>query len=212
MVVLGLMTACASGSISTPRGDDKLRTAWYQTVQAGQDVRTLVVLANSSIPCEEPEIADPAELTREQLAIYSSVTRENARIVMMDLYRFHLEDSWVGHYPVHDDADVAWPSYVNATHPHVAKARYRGIDEAELTTDEGLYRLYEPTDYVDVVVDDPGVIQVTRDGDTLWGSFHFDNEDVSGKFRADHCDHVDLLHLLASLDLVDTTPEPESEE
>ncbi len=205
-MLLMALTACASGSIATPTIDDKLRTAWYQTVQSGSDVRMLVALANSDIPCEEPDIDDPAQLTRENLAIYSSVTRENARIVMLDLYRYHLEDSWTGHYPVHADADVAWPSYVNATHPHVARARYRGIDEAEVSVDEGLYRLYEPTEYVDLYVDEPAEVVISREGDVLRGDFHFDNEDVSGTFRAKHCDNVDLLQLLALLDLVDATP------
>ncbi|GEM_PF-3037797 len=206
---LAPLAGCASGSIATPSVDDKLRTAWYQTVQSGNDVRTLVALANSNIPCEEPDIDDPAQLTRENLAIYSSVTRENARIVMLDLYRYHLETSWVGVYPIHVDAEVAWPSYVDATHPHVARARYRGIDEAAVATDEGLYRLYEPTEWVDLYVDEPAEVVITAEGDTLRGTFHFDTEDVSGTFRAQHCDHVDLLQLLALLDLVDTTPEPE---
>lgn len=206
MLGLTLLASCGYGSIATPRVNDRLYTAWYQTVQTGNDVRTLVALANSTIPCEEPDVDDPAQLTRENLAIYSSVTRENARIVMLDLYRYHLEESWVGHYPVYEDADVAWPSYVNATHPHVARARYRGIDEAEVTVDEGLYRLYEPTEYTDLYVDEPAEVVVTREGDVLRGTFHFDTEDVSGTFRARHCDHVDLLQLLALLDLVDATP------
>lgn len=209
MVLLTLLTGCASGTISTPSVDDKLRTAWYQTVQTGGDIRTLVALANSDIPCEEPDIDDPAQLTRENLAIYSSVTRENARIVMIDLYRYHLEESWVGHYPVFADADVAWPSYVDATHPHVARARYRGVDEAEVSTDEGLYRLYEPTDFVDLYVDEPAEVVISREGDVLRGEFHFDAEDVSGTFRAKHCEHADLLQLLALLDLVDPTPAAE---
>ncbi len=206
------LLGCAAGSIETPTHDDQLHTAWYQTIQSGDDVRMLVALANSDIPCEEPETDDPAQLIRENLAIYSSVTRENARIVMLDLYRYVLEESWVGHYPVHLDADVAWPSYVNATHPHVAGARYRGIDEAEVTTDDGLYRLYEPVDYVDVVVDAPAEVIISRDREKVWGEFHFDTQDVSGRFRAKRCEHVDLVQLLALLDLVDTTPEGETSE
>ncbi len=206
MLWLPTLLACAPGTIATPLIDDKLRTAWHQTVQTGAEVRTLVALANSTIPCEEPEIDDPAALTKENLAVYSSVTRENARIVMLDLHRYHLEESWVGHYPVHEDADVAWQSYVDATHPHVARARYRGIDEAEVTTDEGLYRLYEPTEYTDLYIDEPAEVRITREGEALHGSFHFDAEDVSGTFRSEHCPHVDLLQVLALLDLIDTTP------
>jgi hypothetical protein len=205
MIPLSLLAACASGSISTPLHDDQLRTAWYQSIQTGDDIRILVALANSTIPCEEPEVDDPAELTRQNLALYSSVTRENARIVIIDLYRYYLEDTWVGTYPVHQDAAVAWPSYVDSTHPHVAGARYRGIDEAEVSVDEGLYRLYNPIDLVDVQVDEPAEIRITADGETLRGTFHFDTEDVSGRFRAKHCEAVDLLQLLALLDLVDAT-------
>ncbi len=193
-----LLAGCAVGAIHSPTGDDALRTAlsfpWQDSL--------LLLLANSPLDCVPEESDDPNQLTLDLLAREAALTREGARIVFAQLWRYQ-QDDWTGFFPVHADASVSPDAYLDGTHRGVATALYYGVEEAVLGSLDGLERTYDPVVAVQVEEDAPSYFRVFHDGERLWGTFQLAGADVGGWFRAAPCEEVDLLYWM---DLLDATP------
>lgn len=120
----------------------------------------------------------------EELTI--AMTRENSRIVLIELLSFRQED-WTGYYPL--DAEAS-PSVLDDLSPRVGVGTYYGVNEAEAILDDGLLRSYEVTDLDFATrIGAPGQVEITRsrNGD-IWGKFNMNQVNVSGSFHAEQCD------------------------
>jgi hypothetical protein len=201
--LLGL--ACAPGKIEVGTGSDELHTALYVTIpDEGDQRRAALLLSNSKLRCDARAVDfvgvvdtgfDTGDFdtalnlpTRasvsEELAI--ALTRENSRIVLIELMSFRQED-WTGYYPLNEDASA---SLLDDLNPRVGIGTYYGVNEAEADVDDGLLRSYDVTDLDFATnIGAPGQVEITRSrkGD-LWGSFNMDQVNVSGRFRAEQCD------------------------
>lgn len=206
--MLGL--ACAPGKIEVGSGSDELHTALYVTIpDEGDQRRAALLLSNSALSCdagalgvvdaEEPEERDTAwwdtgpsldqDLTdrlrlSDELTI--ALTRENSRLVLVELLSFRQEDL-KGYYPL--DAEAS-PSMLDDLNPRVGVGTYYGVNEAEAVLDEGLLRSYEVTD-LDFArnIGAPGMVDITRTRDgEIWGRFNMNSVNVSGRFHAKQCE------------------------
>ena len=221
--MLVLLLACRSGVIHYPTGSDDLRAAWYQTApyaghldaamhQTRVDAegnptltQTVVMLANTSIDCKDiPSLAEAQGKTGlddpNSIAIF---TRENARVVILFLFQDKNSDL-VSTYDVDGD-----PNGENVTTQNgVASASYLGVNEAELTDEDGLVRFYLPGSNPGdcMLVDDvppPGEVVITDASPNLKGTFALDSIDVSGRFEAKECtDNPDFMTTLQAVSWV----------
>lgn len=189
-----LLLGCQVGTMRTTYGTTPMVTALHMVLPdtGDQDV-TRVLLSNSALPCDaqvpsaEPTDtgfgADDRQNAYTDLVI--ALSRENSRIVMLDLHRFEL-DSWAAFYPL----SAASPTGLSGRNPTQAQASYYGVNEAVMGSDQGLEQTYTPTD-VEVAsnVDAPGWVEISRDADgKLSGAFSLDPVEVSGRFRSEPCD------------------------
>lgn len=189
-------TACAPGHIAWPTGDDALRTALYRprVDPSGIQVLTLV-LSNGYFDCELPSDPDPVVQTQALLEITTAACRENARHVLVELYRGDGTD-WAGVYPGDSHADRA---LIASSRPRLSNASYYGIDEAEMVSVDGFVRTYgvRPGDDVQLLdIGDGGEVEILDDGARLRGRFEFPDADISGSFRALECEPTATLFTL----------------
>lgn len=138
----------------------------------------------------DPETGDTQLDLEERVAVAEeltiALTRENSRIVLIELLSFRQED-WAGYYPL--DAEAS-PSLLDDLNPRVGVGTYYGVNEAEAVLDDGLLRSYEVTDLDFATrIGAPGQVEITRsrNGD-IWGKFNMNQVNVSGKFHAEQCD------------------------
>ena len=202
--LLGL--ACAPGKIEFGTGSDELHTALYVTVpDEGDQRRAVLLLSNSKLRCDagaidfvglqdtgNPDMGDsdtglnlPARASvSEELSI--ALTRENSRIVLIELMSFRQED-WIGYFPL--DA-AASPSLLDDLNPRVGIGTYYGVNEAKAEVDEGLLRSYDVTELdFATQIGAPGQVEITRSREGgLWGKFNMNQVNVSGRFHAEPCD------------------------
>lgn len=218
MTALLLLVACNAGFIRTPSRTDWLISAWWSEaplvevddqVVDESETALWVLLANSDIPCELRASDDPDERVRESINLAAAVTRDGARLVLLQLQRYQVS-SWDGIYPLYEDPG---PHRLDLANPRVGGGLYFYVDEARLSAEsEGLVRAYEPVVFgpldadgaLDMVVKEPGEARIEGDatGDVaVRGTFRFDDLDASGSFRAQHCDWTDLAELVSYLDL-----------
>lgn len=196
--------ACAPGKIEVGSGSDELHTAVYVTIpDDGDQRRAALLLSNSKLSCDaraldfvavrdtgfdtnrDTSLDLPSRATvSEELTI--ALTRENSRIVLIELLSFRQED-WTGYFPL--DAEAS-PSLLDDLNPRVGVGTYYGVNEAEAVMDDGLLRSYEVTDLDFATrIGAPGQVEITRsrDGD-LWGKFNMNQVNVSGSFHAEQCE------------------------
>ena len=209
--MLVLLLACRSGVIHYPTGTDDLRAAWFQTApytgrgdEAGEPTltQTIVMLANTSVECEDIPSLDVANGKKaldspETVAVF---TRENARVVILFLFQSKQRDL-ASSYVIDDE-----PLGENVTTQNgVASAAYLGVNEAELIDEDGLVRFYLPGSNPGdcMLVDDvppPGEITITAADRNLKGTFALDSIDVSGRFDAKECtDNPEFMATLQSV-------------
>lgn len=189
-----LLLGCQVGTMRTTYGTTPMVTAMHMVLPdtGDQDV-TRILLSNSALPCDAQvptfEPGDTGLQEDERQDAYTelviALSRENSRIVMLDLHAFELE-SRQAFYPL----SAASPTGLTGRNPTQAQASYYGVNEAEMLSDQGLEQTYTPTD-VDVAsnIDGPGWVEITRDADgKLAGAFSLDPVEVSGRFRSTPCE------------------------
>ncbi|MEZ4317878.1 MAG: hypothetical protein R3F61_10250 [Myxococcota bacterium] len=186
MLGFAIGTGCAPGHLAWPTGDDDLRTALYQARLEGGVQALTLVLSNGYFDCDLPSEPDPIAQTQALLEITTAACRENARHVLVELYRGDGND-WVGTYPGDSNAD---PVLIAASRPRLSNASYYGIDEAAMVSVDGFVRVYgvrEGDDVQLIDVGDGGEVEILEDDGTLRGRFEFPGADISGAFRAKEC-------------------------
>jgi hypothetical protein len=201
----GSLTGCAPGSIAWPTGEDALRSALYQVQPTGDVFGLTLMLSNGQFGCDLPSEPDPLDQTQALLEIRTAACRENARHVLIQLYRGDGQD-WTGSYPGDGHAH---PDLISASRPRLSNASYYGIEEAALVSVQGFVREYGvPADGDVSVIDggDGGEVGITADGERLAGWFEFPEADVSGRFRAQECQPGATLFALLAQSPVATCP------
>lgn len=185
------LIACTPGTIDSSLGRDELRTAWYMAQEGADADRMRLLLLNSDLPCDiTPALEDPALRDEALNSLYIAFTREGARAVYVELSRMPNEESWEGYFPLYDLDSI--DHLLTGTDPFGGRGLYVGVNEAQVIEEDGLYREYAPTEVEFGWADTPSQLHISRDGDTVTGSFGFDDLDVSGRFRAAACDSLDF--------------------
>lgn len=203
------LTACGPGTLSTNAGDQPLRTALFLERPDQDRDELLIVLLNSTLPCDVTvDTSDPEEAQQAWLDLGAALFRENARVVYLRAYRLYTRDSWLGHYPLYNEPV---DTHLEGTNPYAVQAFYVGVNEAKVDESEGLYRTYQPTDVDIGWVNGPGELRVSGEGDTLRGEFNFPGIDLSGRFRAKPCsDEASIFGYAELLDsFAEFYPSPE---
>lgn len=200
-LLLLALSACAPwGRIHTPRGSDRLRSAWsLATLWSGVSTRVLF-LSTSTVPCGPPDTQDPDAITAADMELAQAWTREGSQILVFALFSDHTS-GWSGSYPV---VEVVSPVALDVTEPHAALAAYHAVWEAEVSEEDGLYREYAIVEeQLRLPVPDPGTLTWEESGDIASGTFALDSLDVSGDFQAEACpegeDSLLASYLLAAL-------------
>lgn len=172
-----LFTACAPGPghVSSPLGQDALRTAWF--VERETDgVRELdLLLSNGLLPCALPTV------TSELESAVTGACREGARHLTLRL--FHPTGPFDGVFAGRTNArpDEA------ADEPFV-RASWYAVIEAALVDLDGLGRSYLATESEFLpAFGSGGDVTVAPTDDGLAGTFLFPAEDLSGAFEARAC-------------------------
>lgn len=196
---------CAPGSLAFSTGDDVLRTAMYQVQPVDGLQRVDLILSNGIFSCDLPNDPDPIVQSQELLELTTATCRENARHVLIELYRGDGAD-WVGRFPGDSNAH---PSLISASRPRLSNASYYGIDEAEMVSVDGFVRTYGVRPGGDVQardVGDGGEVEILADAQTLRGRFAFPSADISGDFRAVECPAGSTLFALLAQSPVASCP------
>ncbi len=169
-----------------PTGDGPLRTALYQSAPSGSVQQLTLVLSNGYFDCDLPTEPDPVAQSQALLEITTAACRENARHVLIELYRGDGFD-WTGLYP---GMSGAGPGFLSEGRTRISDASYYGIEEAEMVAADGFVRTYgvRPEDEVQrLAIGDGGEVEITTDATHLKGRFEFPGADISGSFRATEC-------------------------
>jgi hypothetical protein len=187
LLLLGpLLAACSpQGWIRTERGSDRIRTAYhFDTTLQGIPTHALV-LANSHFPCSLPTEPDPDAITSAEQQYAMAWGREGAMLVAFALFEYDGEPS-SGRFPVDEAAS---PYGLDEVEPRAALAAFHAVWEAEVVTEDGLYREYQPVIEEDhTPVDGPGSVELELGEEGRWsGRFALDAIDVSGRFEAEAC-------------------------
>lgn len=202
---LAMLCACSpKGWIRTPRGAERVRTAYSIATTTGAWEYQVVVVANSHLACGLPTEPDPDAITQAEQDYYMAWNREGALLVGFALYSDG--PGWTGTFPVDETAN---PAVLDEIEPRAAMAAFHAVWEAEVSEEDGLYREYEPVLEDSIMpVEGPGSVVVEEDGDALVGRFSLDTLDVSGSFRTEPCppEEVDLLDFLDLFDSSDSPP------
>lgn len=187
LFLLSALVACTPGRIETASGGpDELRSAWYQIVEGPDSDELRVFLLNSELSCDiTPSLADPALRDEALIELYVALTREDARVVALELRRVPGHDGWQGYYPIFDSDELE--HRLDGANPFAGRALYVGVNEAEVSADDGLTREYTPTDVEYGWADEPSEVHITEDGGTLRGTFALNGLNVSGRFKASPC-------------------------
>lgn len=174
--LLASLVGCAPGTLSTPAGDEPMRTATYilQTQGAAQAIgvdRAVLLLSNGLIPCDP--IPLDSDWAAAEVDLFTAIGREGARHAYLELYKSRTS-TWVGRYPGGIEAPIAEVAaglgVVRATDGYAF-----AIDEAIVTEEDGLYQTFEPTRVSGGEFDDEAWVEVDR----------FDPEDGTSPVRID---------------------------
>lgn len=204
-----VLSGCAPGSIAWPTGEDRLRTALYQPGSEDGIPTLTLVLSNGHFDCDLPSDPDPIAQSQALLDFQVAACRENARHVLIQLYRGEGDD-WVGAFPGDSLAD---PALIAPSRVRLSNASYYGIDEAALFGLDGFVRTYGVVDDADVQlldIGDGGEVTVRSQGDRLNGRFEFPTADISGSFRAKECAPGSTMFALLQQSPVASCPDIEA--
>lgn len=206
MVLLFALVGCTD-VLRTPTGDETLRGAlWFEDVLDAGSTQThasLLILSNSSLPCNADTVEDDPDTTEDEAAsaqifwqgqIASAFTREGAFLVAIELLSHSTE--WSGSYEI-DDTTIFNPTAALALMPNPAWGVWFQIQEATLEDTDGFFYTYTPTlvEY-DSAVAPPGTVNAEAGDDHIEGDFTFDADHVSGTYGADRCDNTALYNQL----------------
>lgn len=199
------------GTLQTGEGAEPVRAALYLEVEepamiglsSGQ--ATLLLLLNSSLPCDPEEVADDLGTEKDEAAmarsywevqVASAFAREGALAVGLVLYRGEDEDR-IGRYEIHEDTILAPDPRVEADGRAAAGFWYR-VDESEVDEEVGVELINEvEASSGDMQVGAPAWAEVERDEDgRLAGRFDFSPSPLGGTFRAERCGNDTLRNLL----------------
>ena len=197
LLPLVLLTGCGAGNIAWESGDDKLHTALYIWEDHGPTQAMTLFLSNGRFECELPDglaqlflldsgisYTDPDEAERAVLDFATALYREDARHVVLTLYK-QTDGDWTGRYPGNDDAQDA---LISDEQPQLASGQYLGVDDAIIDQEDGVVRTYLPSAYSwDPELGDGGFVQVDTAGTQINGSFGFPDAHLSGQFTAEGC-------------------------
>lgn len=191
------LTACGSGRLAWATGDDLLRTALFRSEVLDDEVEHItLVLSNSRFECELPEVDDPAVREEAVLDLLAAACRENARHVVIDLYKHPSSQNSLGSYLGNT---LAGPGLLSPTRPKLARASYTGIEEVVLTLTDGFARTYTVTEEDSrPELGEGGQVRLTDDRGPLRGQFSFPDGQISGRFHAEPCaDDASIFDALA---------------
>lgn len=214
-VLLAVSLAGCAGTIHTPDGDEPIRSAlWFDPAAVGADAsQTLVVLANSPLPCAPEDVADdPSTGTDEaaaaaaywQAELDSAVAREGAWVVVAGLVTGDADRR--GAYPL-DPAGLRYPTA--GLGPRGGFGAYAHVVESAVTATDGLVSDYAITAFDSDFGQPPSVVTIDADdGDTLSGALLLLPARVSAEFAAQRCTNTDLqgVILQRALNLVIIVP------
>lgn len=177
------------GWISSPRGTERLRSAWY----VEDEEALVVVVADSTFPCTLPDSEDPQAQEAAIMDLYYAWYREGARVAAFQLRVAPGRTHGPGSYPLKETQET-----LDRVEPRAAHAMYHEVLEASLGEVDGLDRTYEIVDeiYAFWVEGDGDVTLETTAGGTLEGTFLLEALDVSGSFRATRCTGTDIVEIL----------------
>lgn len=193
--------------LRSPTGTETLRGGlWFDEVlddTSGQTHASLLLLANSPLPCNPEAVADDPDTTDDEAAsaqvywqgqIASALTREHAFVVAIELLSH--STVWTGTYDVDNTTVYNAVASLNAS-SNPAWAFWFQIQEATLDDNDGFFYTYIPTLVAyDNAVPAPGTVNVEEDGDRLDGDFLFSADHVSGTFGVERCDNQSLYNQL----------------
>ena len=173
---LGLLLACAPGTLWTEQGRDVVRAAWYA---ADDRAPTLLLLSNSYLACELSESDDPAEVQAALARQAAGLTREGASVLFFQLDA--AQGDLVGDYEL-GAPDELRPMAATWWHVNEAVVEARSGIVVSYTSGTATGDLeYVP----DVSV--PGTLSIDEDDGQLHGDFELGSIDVSGRFVATGC-------------------------
>lgn len=216
------------GSLHSSEGSDRIRGAlWFAgreselngTASEGEGATTpnaaLVILANSTLPCE-PEQVESSDDGLDQAAaaeqywggqVLSAFSREGAIVVLLGLYTW--SDGLSGDYAISENALQDHLDLL-AAEPRVGFGAWVRVNESAVDETYGMFSTYAITDIdyepaagaaseVSVAVRGNPEDEVA-DGETLTGDFVLEPSGMSGAFRAERCDNRTLYnHVVAQV-------------
>lgn len=212
MFLLALL-ACGPGTFTTRDGTESIRGALYfapdttLSLELNGSRQIWILLANSTLPCAPEDVEDDPTTATDEVAaaksywaaqVATAFAREGALSVAMVL-GVGAEEDWLGRYSFHSDAwdaDAA-ASYVATDGKVAAGAWYRVVEAAVeegngvLYADQGAITTTEEEH--DLEIGAPAWVDVTRKDTELAGTFSFAPASLTGEFKAERCDNLDLL-------------------
>jgi hypothetical protein len=126
--------------------------------------------------------------------VATAFAREGALAVAFTLAVDPTTD-WLGRYELHADAwDAdAMAGYVD-TDGRVAAGAWFRVDETAVDETDGMFANFQIVDDTfDGGVGEPAWVDIERADEWMTGSFSFSPTHLSGDFRAERCDDLDLL-------------------
>lgn len=179
-MILALILACAPGFLRSPEGREPLRAAWYAPQGAGSP--TLLLLSNSYLLCELPELEDPAEVEALLARQQAGFAREGAAVLFFELDAE--AGDLVGVYDVDTTPEDADARRMAVTWWHVVEAVVEARDGVIVSYAAG--STLGDFEYVPLVPE-PATLEIAREEDGVEGSFEIGSLDLSGSFTAAAC-------------------------
>lgn len=190
MTMIVLCAGCAPGVLHWPGGSEPIRSVLFYSETLGstdgrQGIahRAMIALSTSTIQCDPISPGDDWKIAEADFV--TALGREGAKHILLELYKTE-NSAWEGQYNGTDEPDFS--TLVTDTETQrIASGDYLSIDEAKVTDEDGLIRLYQPTAITVNQMDASSWVDIDYwldglDGD-LTGSFSFGNSHISGTIR-----------------------------
>jgi hypothetical protein len=199
MLTLLTIAGCM-GTLRSDEGADRVRSALWFSGNADGPTETLVLIANSALPCAPEDTTDDPETGLDEQAaalqywnaqVASAFSREGAIVVMLGLYTW--TPAVEGDYALTEEGLAQHLSLLEAS-PRVGFGAWLKVIESEVTETNGIFSNTTATEVdFDAAAASPSHATLDeRDGERLSGEFALEPAGVAGSFHAEQCSNSDL--------------------